>query len=244
MEFSLDSFVVSSNLNNRFAFARLQFVSVPSTVRHLNAFEGTTFENWFWHVGSYSDSGHLGGCGGKTSLQVGMTDLVHGNLAVLQILGMLQLVVAGSVLIVRRTVVLFGASVRLTLLLRPALVYLAEVHAGHHTVCGPGVISRCRLEVVEMGEASCGALSGEEGHPGVAVPERVGLFAVEETQHVVLHDGVLADTGGHSARGFAGDAVANGEDVLELLVLERVLVHVHEAIVVSHPSVNQELVRL
>ena len=172
-----------------------------------------------------------------------MTDLVHGNLAVLQILGMLQLVVAGSVLIVRRTVVLLGASIRLTLLLRPALVYLAEVHAGHHAVSGPRVIGGCRLEVVEMGEASCGALSGEEGHPGVAIPEGVGLFAVEEAQHVVLHDGVLADTSGHSARSFAGDAVSNGKNVLELLVLERVLVHVDETFVVSHASVNQELVR-
>ena len=46
VELSLDSFVVSSNLNNRFAFARLQFVSVPSTSRHLTAFWGT-LENWF-----------------------------------------------------------------------------------------------------------------------------------------------------------------------------------------------------
>lgn len=96
---------------------------------------------------------------------------------------------------------------------------------------------------MEMGETSSGALSREERHPGVAVPDGVWLFAVKITKHVVLHDGVLADTSRHSAGSFSGDAITNGKDVLELPMLEGVLVHVDEAFMVSHTSVNQELVR-
>jgi len=73
--------------------------------------------------------------------------------AVLQVLVVLEGVVAGGVVPVGRTLSLFEFSVLLALLLLVAH-HVVEVQVGEHTVVGNAIVGGCGLEVVQMREAS------------------------------------------------------------------------------------------
>lgn len=90
-----------------------------------------------------------------------------------------------------------------------------------------------------MREANHVRVRKEEGHVGVAIIDTVEGLTLHELSKVVLDDGALGHGGVLSTGGLAGDAVTEGEHVLELLVLESVGVHVDESSGVSEASLGE-----
>lgn len=154
------------------------------------------------------------------------------NLAGLQILAVLQGIVTGWVLVVRWAMGLLerGVLVAHALLRVDGVV---EVDVGEDTVVGHAVVGRRGLKVVQVRETGSVSVAEPEHHVLIAVIDGVGLLALEEAEHVVLHDGVLLNGASVGTSGLAADAVTDGEDILVSVVLKGVAVDVNLAILVT-----------
>ena len=118
------------------------------------------------------------------------------------------------------------------------------VERRHISVVGSPVVASGWLKVVEMGEG--GALTGSQVEDllGETIPDTIWLLVVDEPEDVVLDDWALRDDGRHSSGEVSGDAVTEGEDVLEPSVLEGVFVDINHASGVGDSSLNKPLVWL
>ena len=148
--------------------------------------------------------------------------------AVLQVLVVLEGVVAGGVVPVGRTLVLGEGGVLLAHFLL-VTHHVVEVQVGEHTVVRNTIVGGCGLEVVQMREASAVGGAKVEGHVGVSVVNSVALLAFKVLQNVMLDNGVLSDGTGVGTGGVTGDAVTDCEDVVVLVMLLSVAVHVNLA---------------
>jgi hypothetical protein len=106
------------------------------------------------------------------------------------------------------------------------------------------VVEGSRFEVVQVREVGCLTVTEEERLVRVAVIHTVEFFALEETDQVVLNNWVLSDGCVVGTGGFEADSVTEREDILELVVLESVLVHVHQAFLVTKAGLSDNGDRL
>jgi len=184
-----------------------------------------------------------GGSGREAFLRIWVAHFFELDLSCLKILVVLERVETGSVVVVRRSLVLGEASV----LSSHALLvghHVVEVDVGEDTVVGNGVVSRCGLVIVKMGETGGISESKIERHVLVSVVDGIGVLTLKVLEKVVLHDGVLADSTGVGTGGVAGDAITDGEDVLVLVVLESVLVDIDHTLRIANTGIEEELVLL
>lgn len=154
------------------------------------------------------------------------------DLAGLQILVVLDGVVTGWVMEVRWALVLLESGVLLAhaLLLVEGVV---EVDVGEDAVVGHAVVGWRGLEIVQVRETGSVSVAEPEHHVLVAVVDGVGLLTLEEAEHVVLDDGVLVDGTSVGTSGLSADAVTNGEDILEPVVLKGVAVDINLTLLVA-----------
>ena len=133
----------------------------------------------------------------------------------------------------RRALALSEAGV---LLAHPLLIahHVVEVEVREDTVVGNAIVRAGRLKVVEVREAStiCSTKIGR--HVLVAIVDSVTLLTMEVLENVMLYDGVLLDGASVGARRLTRDAVADGENVLVLAVLQRVAIHVNHALSIAN----------
>lgn len=95
-----------------------------------------------------------------------------------------------------------------------------------------------------MGETSAIGGTQVEWHVLVSIVDGVAFLTLEEGEHVVLDDGVLPDSTSVGTGGLARDAVTDGEDVLEFVVLQSVAVHVNHTGVVADTGIEDKFVLL
>lgn len=179
--------------------------------------------------------------GGEAPLRVGMAHFLERDLARLEVLVVLEGVVAGRIVVVRRALALSKAGVLLAHLL---LIHhhVIEVEVREDTVVGNAVVLGGRLEVMEMREASTVRSTKIGRHVLVSIIDSVAFLTLEVLKNVMLYDGVLMDGASVGTGGLAGDAVTNGEDVLKTVMLEGVAVNIDHALVVANTGVKEELV--
>lgn len=156
---------------------------------------------------------------------------------------MLELVVGGGPVFVGWPVVLVLAAVSNIGALSGS-EHPVNVDSGEDAVVGDSVVLGCRLESVQVREAGSISLTQDEGHEGVTVVDAIDVFALQELEDVVLHDGVLVNSGSLSAGSLETNCVAKGEDIVEAVVLEGVLVNIDESIVVCEAGILDPLVGL
>lgn len=179
--------------------------------------------------------------GGEAPLGVGMANFLERDLARLEVLVVLEGVVAGRIVVVRRALALSKAGVLLAHLLLIAH-HVIEVEVREDTVVGNAVVRVGRLVVVEMREASTVRSTKIGRHVLVAIVDSVTLLTMEVLENVMLYDGVLVDGASVGTGGLARDAVTDGEDVLKAVMLESVAVNIDHTLRVAHTRVEEELV--
>lgn len=150
------------------------------------------------------------------------------DLALLEVLVVLEVVVTGRVMVVWWAVVLLERSVVRS---HANLVIdeVVEVEVGEDAIVRHAIVGTGWLEVMQVGESSTVSAAKPEWHVLVAVIDGVALLTLEEAQHVVLDDRVLMDATGVRASRLSADAVADSENILELVVLQGVAVDVDHA---------------
>ena len=131
---------------------------------------------------------------------------------------MLELVVGGWVMPVRRALILGEAGV-----LRPRSFLLphhvVEVEVGEDAVVGNAVVRGGWLEVMQVGEAGAIGSTEAQRHVLVTIVDSVAVLAREEAEDVVLNDRVLMDRTGVGTGGLTADAITDGKDILKTVVL-------------------------
>ena len=154
---------------------------------------------------------------------------------------MLEGVVAGRIVVVRRALALSKAGVLLahSLLIKQHVV---EVEVGEDAVVGNAVVRVGRLEVVQVRETSTVRSTEIGRHVLVTIVDSVALLTLEELENVILNDRVLADGTSVGSGGLARDAVTNGEDILKAVMLESVAVNIDHTLAVAHTRGKEELV--
>ena len=179
-------------------------------------------------------------CSNGCNLAALEAHLLERHVVLLEVLGVLQLVVGLWEVLVWGSVVLLVVEVGVALLVLGSGGVLG-VQARQRTVVHGEVVGRGWLEVVQMGEA--GRLEGSEVEDllGESVVDTVWLLSVDPSEDVVLDDWGLLDDGAHGSGGLARDAVTEGEDVLEPLVLQSVSVDINQTSLVSDAGVLEPL---
>ena len=170
-----------------------------------------------------------------------MHNLGKFDLTTLQVLVVLEVVEAGRIVVVGWALALReGGVLRAHALL--VRHHVVEVDVREDAVVRHRVVCWGRLVVVQVRES--GAIRGTqvEGHVLVSIVNGVALLALEELEHVVLHDWVLSDGAGVGTGGGTRDAVTDGKDILVLVVLQSVAVNVNHALRVTDTRVEQEFV--
>jgi hypothetical protein len=147
-------------------------------------------------------------------------------------LGVLKLIERCGVVEVRGSVVLLTIAESFSFLLR-CFDLSSEVHSGEDTVVRDHVVSRCRLEVVQVREGCAVRVTEVHGHVGVTVPNGVTVLSVEVVQNVVFDDRLLGHGGSLSSCGVSSNAISESKDVLVVLVLESVLVNINSTVGVT-----------
>ena len=165
------------------------------------------------------------------------------DLAGLQILVVLQSVVAGRVVVVRWALVLREGGVSGT---HAELVVdgVVEVEVREDAVVGHAVVGGSGLEIVQVRESGAIGVAQPEWHVLVSIVDGVALLTLEELENVVLDDWVLVDGTSVGTGGLAADAVADGEDILVSVVLQGVAVDIDLAGGIADARVEDELVLL
>lgn len=141
------------------------------------------------------------------------------------------------------TVVLCEARVA-GVLIGHALNVASEVSLCKESVVRDSVVEGSGFEVVQVGEVGCLTVTEEERLVRVAIIHTVEVFTLEEADQVVLNNWVLSDGCVVGTGGFEADSVTEREDILELVVLESVLVHVHHAVLVTEAGLSDNGDRL
>ena len=72
----------------------------------------------------------------------------------------------------------------------------------------------------------------------------IQVMSIKEALNIVLHNGALGNSGALCARSVYIDAISEGENILEALVLQSVRVDINEPFAVGQSAVNELLVRL
>jgi hypothetical protein len=178
-----------------------------------------------------------------SDLGLKLADIADRDLSALKVVVVLDGHIAGSPVVVWGTVARLEARELLSHG-HLALHHAAKVPLGEQSVVGDNVVKSVGLVIMEMLEVSGIRMAEIEGQESVTIIDTIKFTTLQELPDVVLNNWSLVDGGSLSSGGIDTNAVTEGKDVLEALVLKSVWININNTLIIGDLRVEQLLVRL